>query len=300
MIDSILSQQLVNGLTLGCLYALIALGYTLIFGVMRFIFFAQGELCMIGAFGAMGAVFWLGRHIPAGLIGLTTLAFLGAILVAVLVGLVAERLAIRPIRQAARTKQLIASLGVSMILQNLILLSVGAENYSFPSLFPNSAWSFLGARVTPIQSFVVAFSIFLMVGLHWILRATRLGLHLRAVSESAETAELDGIDVDRTIMMTFIVGSVLAASAGVMMGAYDGVVKYNMGFLPGIKGFTAAILGGFGRPSGAMLGGLVLGVSETIAAGYISSSYRDAIALALLVFILIVRPGGLVGKGLSS
>ena len=300
MAESTLIQQLINGVTIGCVYGVIALGYTLIFGVMRLIFFAQGELCMIAAFAALGSVLWLGKYTTVSPWGLLILALIGAVVITVLVGVLAERLALRPIRQAARTKQLIASLGVSMILQNVVLLKVGAGNYSFPSLFPNAVWSVGGARVTSVQLFIVGCSLLLMVGLHWMLHTTRTGLRLRAVSESTETAELDGINVDRIIMVTFVIGSVLAGSAGVMMGAYDGVAKYNMGFLPGIKGFTAAILGGFGRPAGAMVGGLVLGLAETMAAGYISSSYKDVIAFTLLVFILVIRPGGLVGPARSS
>jgi branched-chain amino acid transport system permease protein len=300
MIGSALGQHIVNGLTLGCMYALIALGYTLIFGVMRLIFFAQGDLCMVGAFGALGAVLAMGGHPPGGLLGLLVIALVAAIVASVSAGVLAERFAIMPLRRAARTKQLIASLGVSMILQNLVLLKVSAENMPFPRLFPDSGWNFAGAILTPVQLFIVAGSFLLMGALHWFLVSTRTGLHIRAVAESSETAELDGINIRRAVTLTFVIGSVLAGFAGVMMASYDGVAKYNMGFLPGIKGFTAAIIGGFGRPGGAMIGGLVLGLAETFAAGYLSSTYKDVIAFALLVLVILVRPSGLLGKGWAS
>jgi branched-chain amino acid transport system permease protein len=300
MIASELAQQLVNGLTLGCMYALIALGYTLIFGVMRLIFFAQGELCMVGAMAAVGAVRLAGGRVPGGALVVLLIALAVAVTASIITGVLAERIAIRPIRKAARTKQLIASLGVSMILQNLVLLRVSAESIPFPNLLPDFRLALGDSSVTSVQLFIIAGSLSLMFALQWLLRTTRIGLHIRAVAENSETAELDGINVGRTVMATFVVGSILAGVAGVMMGTYDGVAKYNMGFLPGIKGFTAAILGGFGQPVGAMIGGLALGLAETIAAGYISSTYKDVIAFAVLVLVILVRPTGLIGKGLAT
>ena len=286
-------QQLINGFTLGCVYALIALGYTLIFGVMRLIFFAQGELCMVGAFAAVISVSLLKRYFDMPPLGLLVITLLAAISMSVLIGILSERFAIKPLRRAARTKQLIASLGVSLILQNVVLLGLGAQTFSFPTVLPEVSWILQGVRVSAVQILVMILSLLSMLGLYWFLRFSRIGLHVRAVSEDSENAELDGINVDRAILATFILGSILAGLAGVMMGSYDGVAKYNMGFLPGIKGFTAAILGGFGNPLGAMGGGLVLGLAETLAAGYISSTYKDLIAFMLLVLILVVRPKGM-------
>jgi len=282
------------------MYALIALGYTLIFGVMRLIFFAQGELCMVGAIAALGAVKLANGRVAGGAPVLLLIALTSAVTVSVITGVLAERLAIRPIRKAARTKQLIASLGVSMILQNLVLLRVSAESIPFPNLFPDTQWALGGSAVSSVQLFIILGSLSLMFALQWLLRTSRIGLHIRAVAESSETAELDGINVGRTITATFVIGSMLAGVAGVMMGSYDGVAKYNMGFLPGIKGFTASILGGFGQPVGAMIGGLALGLAETVAAGYISSTYKDFIAFAVLVLVILVRPSGLIGKGLAT
>jgi branched-chain amino acid transport system permease protein len=296
MLDSQLAQQIINGVTLGCIYALIALGYTLIFGVMRLIFFAQGDLCMVGAFAGLGAVGLVNKLGGGDHWWVLIVAIIAAIAGAVLTALVSEQLAIRPLRQAARTKQLIASLGVSMILQNLCLRMVSAENLAFPQLLPEQPIRFGTTIVAPLQLFIVGGSLLAMIALQFVLHRTTFGQRLRAVAESPATAELDGISVRNAIRMTFVIGSILAAIAGVMMGAYDGVAKYNMGFIPGIKGFTAAILGGFGSPGGAVIGGLVLGIAETMGAGYLSSSYKDIMAFALLVLILVVRPRGLISR----
>lgn len=292
MTVSILLQQLLNGLTLGCIYGLIALGYTLIFGVMRLIFFAQGDLCMIGAFGAFGAI----SLFPNGRAFALPIALAGATAAAVAVGVLSQRVAMRPLRSAPRTKQLIASIGVSIVLQNAVLVWVSSQTLVFPTVLPGANWLIDGVTVNPSTPFIVVGAAILMTALEWTLRRTRLGLHLRAVSESPETAELDGISVDGAMTWTFIIGSILAACAGVMLCIHDGVAKYDMGFLPGIKGFTAAIVGGFGRPSGAMLGGILLGIAEGLAAGYISSIYKDLIAFVLLVLVLVARPEGLLPR----
>jgi branched-chain amino acid transport system permease protein len=184
-----------------------------------------------------------------------------------------------------------------MVLQNIVLLWISSENVSFPRLLPEHPWVLGSTAFTPVQVFIWVGSLLLMFALQWTLRSTVMGMRLRAVAESVELAELDGIDVHRVLRQTFVLGSILAGCAGVMMGLYDGVAKYNMGFVPGIKGFTAAILGGFGNPAGAMLGGLLLGLAESLAAGYISSTYKDLLAFSLLVGVLVLRPRGLLGKG---
>jgi branched-chain amino acid transport system permease protein len=289
---STIPQQLLNGLTLGSVYALIALGYTLIFGVMRTIFFAQGDLCMVGALGALAMLRWVHPH---GIL-ILPVAIAGALIASVLAGLAAERFAMRPLRSAPRTKQLIASLGVSMILQNMVLLWVSSGNLIFPAVVPAVSWTVGAVTVTSESLMIVVGALVLMIGLELFVNRTRLGLHLQAVAESQETAELDGIRIDRTMALTFLVGSVFAAVAGVMLGSYYGVAKYDMGFVPGIKGFTAAILGGFGQPRGAVIGGIILGLSESFVAGFISSTYKDLLAFAILVLVLIVRPRGLLGQ----
>lgn len=294
MLEAALGQQFINGLTLGCMYALIALGYTLIFGVMRLIFFAQGDLCMVGAFAALGAVNLFDRSWPGNHWWSFLIALLAAAAAAIVVGLLAERLTVRPLRRADRTKQLIASLGVSMVLQNLCLLAVSSENLTFPKIMPEAKISLGTTSIGTVQIFVIGCSLLLMILLQWLLHNTQTGFRLRAVAENAETAELDGINITNAVRLTFVIGSILAGFAGVMMGIYDGIAKYNMGFVPGIKGFTAAILGGFGQPRGAVLGGLVLGVAETFAAGYISSTYKDVLAFAVLVLVILIRPRGLI------
>jgi branched-chain amino acid transport system permease protein len=285
-------QQLVSGLTLGCIYGLIALGYTLIFGVVRVIFFAQGELSMIGAFAALALFRAIGLEGPPILRAAAAIAAAAA--GATIVGMLAERLTVRPILRAPRTNQLVASLGVSLILQNAIMLAVSPENLAFPSLVGTGSFNLLGARITVVQVFILATACVAVAAVQFVLHGSRLGLRIRAVAANRETAELDGISVRRVMRSVFIIGSIAAAVAGVMTASYDGIVKYNMGFLPGIKGFTAAILGGFGRPIGAIAGGLVLGLSESLTAGYLSSTYKDVVAFAILVVILIVRPKGLV------
>jgi branched-chain amino acid transport system permease protein len=278
------------------MYALIALGYTLIFGVMRLVFFAQGDLCMVGALAATGAAGWFAQPGPGGRWWALLVAVAAAAAAAAAAGLAAERLTIRPLRRADRTKQLIGSLGVSMIIQNVCMLLVSSENLPFPALLPEATLRVGTTTIGAVQVFVIGCSLLLMAALHWLLHHTRLGLRLRAVAESPSTAELDGIDSVSVVRQTFLIGSVLAGVAGVMLGSYDGVAKYSMGFVPGIKGFTAAVLGGFGQPRGAMLGGLILGVAETLAAGYVSSTYKDVLAFAILIFVLLMRPSGLISS----
>jgi branched-chain amino acid transport system permease protein len=295
-IETDIAQQILNGLTLGCMYALIALGYTLIFGVMRLIFFAQGDLCMVGALAATWAAGWLTQTGLGGRWWALLVAVAAAGAAAAAAGVAAERLTIRPLRRADRTKQLIGSLGVSMVIQNFCMLLVSSENLTFPALLPEATLRVGTTTVGAVQIFVIGCSLLLMAALHWLLHHTRLGLRLRAVAESPSTSELDGIDSVSVIRQTFLIGSVLAGVAGVMLGSYDGVAKYNMGFVPGIKGFTAAVLGGFGQPRGAMVGGLILGVAETLAAGYVSSTYKDVFAFAILIFVLLMRPSGLISS----
>jgi branched-chain amino acid transport system permease protein len=289
--DGGLGAQLLVGVTLGCLYGLVALGYTLVFGTMRVIFFAQGDLCMVGAFAALGAASLL-TEVPTGIrISLMVLAAVTAVLG---VSLAAHRIAVKPFMTGVRTRQLVASLAVSLILQNFVMVTVSAGNLPFPLTVRMQAYSLFGLRVTEVQMLVIGLTGALVAGVWWILKHTAVGLQIRAVADNRQVAELDGIRVHRTDAAAFALAAVVAAIAGVMMGTYDGVAKYNMGFLPGIKGFTAAVLGGLGRPLGAPLGGLVLGVSEGLTAGYVSSSYRDVVAFAVLVTILVVRPRGIL------
>lgn len=299
MTSSVLGQQLVNGITLGCMYALIALGYTLIFGVIKVIFFAQGELSMVGAFVALGCIILLTKQeiIPQTPLLVIPAALSVAIIITAVVGILAERLALRPIRKAHRTKQLIASLGVSIVLQNIVFLKVASESRPFPQIFPIREFSVGGVTVTSLQICIVLLVITLTLVLELFMRRSRLGLAMRATAENQINAALVGIDVNRTISMTFVIGSALAATAGLMMATYDGVVKYDMGFLPGIKGFTAAILGGIGNVRGGIVGGLLLGLVEAFGAGFVSSESRHLFAFVTLVAVLTFRPSGILGEG---
>jgi len=302
MTESAIWQQLVNGLTLGCMYALIALGYTLIFGIIRVIFFAQGELSMVGAFVALGCfsslLGWEG--VPQTPFLLIPIALIAGIIVAAVLGVLAERLALRPIRTAHRTKQLITSLGVSIVLQNIVFLTVTSESKPFPAVFPLASFEIGSVTITNLQVFIVLLAVALMIGLEAFIRHSRLGLAMRAAAESQHNAALVGIDVNQTISLTFVIGSSLAAAAGLMMAMYDGIVKYDMGFLPGIKGFTAAILGGIGNVRGGMVGGIVLGMVEALGAGLISSENRHLFAFVTLVAILTFRPSGILGEGVQG
>lgn len=294
-------QQLVNGLSLGCIYALIALGYTLIFGVIQIIFFAQGDLAMIGAFLALGTLKLLESFLGTEPSPILAIPFVFGVpmLGTAIVGLLAERVAIRPIRKAPRIKGLITSLGVSIVLQNAIMVTISSNNLSFSPLFAAS-YNVGGVSVKALQLFLFALTVVLMWSLHLFVTKNRIGLAIRAISESHSMAELMGIPVNRIIQYTFVLGAFLATFAGVIMGMYYGIVKYDMGLIPGIKGFTAAVLGGVGNFKGAMLGGLLLGVIEAFGAGYISSNYKDVFAFIILVAILVLKPSGLLGERLSQ
>lgn len=289
-----IAQQLLTGATQGCLYALIAIGYTLIFGVLRVIFFAQGELSMVGAFAATGAAIFLRAYAPGYLVLPGSLV--AGVSVPIAVGVLVNSVAIRPLRDADRTKQLVASVGVSLVLQNLMMLTVSSQAIPFPRLVPDGSWWVGQVHATSPQLAILITAPVVMAIVTYQLFGTQLGLRIRAVAENPSLARAEGIRVGRTSHVTFVLASAVAGVAGFLMATYDGVIKYDMGFLPGIKGFTAAILGGFGNPKGAMLGGLVLGLLEALAAGYVSNAYKDTIAFAALVAILISRPGGLVQR----
>jgi branched-chain amino acid transport system permease protein len=295
-----LPQQLVNGLTLGSVYALIALGYSMVYGILQLLNFAHGEVYMIGAFVGWGVFYLLA---PAGTLLVPAWA---AILLMLFVAMVAcgllgtaiERFAYRPLRDAPRIAPLISALGVSFFLQNGVLLTMSARYraYRTAMLIPPS-WnvSFLGATVSFTRLLVVAVAGVLMLALHYLVRRTRLGQAMRATAQDREGAAMMGVDVDRVVESTFFIGSALGGAAGVLVGLLFTQVYHFMGFTAGLKGFTAAVLGGIGNIPGAMLGGLVLGVVESIGSGFISPRYKDGIAFAVLILLLLVRPRGLLG-----
>ena len=292
------AQQLINGLALGAVYALIALGYTMVYGILHLINFAHGEVYMLGAYLGiivMGVLTLAG--LPAYSLSLTIfLTILISMAFCALYGAAIERFAYRPLRTAAKLAPLISAVGVSIILQNVVMLTQGTEYKNLPPLLPSEGFDLLGANVSPVQAFILTSSIVLMLILHFFVAKTRLGKAMRATSQDRVMAGLLGININQVISITFMIGSSLAAAAGVMVTLYYGVVHFFMGYLAGIKAFTAAVLGGIGSIPGAMLGGFMLGLIENFGASYISSVYKDAFAFLVLIITLILRPSGLLGQ----
>ena len=289
-------QQLVNGVTLGCVYALIALGYTMVYGILRLINFAHGDIYMLGAFFG----YYAARMIGAGQDpnpGKALLVLLIAMAGCALVGVLIERLAYKPVRRSSRLSALITAIGVSLLLENGGLLLFGADPKFFPQVvaahnIPLGG----GVTISNQQLIILAVSLALMFVLRLVVMHTRVGRAMRAVSFSHTAAALMGISVDRIITFTFLVGSMLAAAAGVLVALQNPKIDPYMGILPGLKAFVAAVLGGIGNIPGAVLGGLVMGIAEVMVVGYLSPTYRDAIAFVLLIVILLVRPAGILGK----
>ena len=296
-------QQLINGLTLGSVYAVVALGYTMVYGIIQLINFAHGELVMIGA---MVAFTLIGVLVPAGMnpLVIVLLATACAIPVCMLIGYAMERLAYRPLRRAPRLAPLITAIGVSIILQHLALLVWSRNNLAFPQIIKTVSYHIGGATITNVQIAIMVMSVVMMAGLALLVYRTRLGTAMRATAQNAQVAGLMGIDINRMIAVTFVLGAALAAVAGVMVGSYYGIAHYQMGALLGMKAFAAAVLGGIGNLPGAMLGGLTLGVVKALGAGYIGdltgnvfgSNYQDVFAFLVLITVLVFRPSGLLGE----
>lgn len=291
-------QQLINGLTLGAVYALIALGYTMVYGILQLINFAHGEVYMVGAYlgiiilGFLTAIGLTAVSLPLAII--ITLIF--SMLFCMAYGMTIEKLAYKPLRNAPRLSPLISAIGVSIFLQNFVMLSQGATDKVFPTIIKAESLPLFNARITYLQIFILIVSLLMMGGLHLFVMKTKLGKAMRATAQDRKMAALLGIDIDWVISITFMIGSALAAAAGVMVAMYYGLVNYFIGYVAGIKAFTAAVLGGIGSIPGAMLGGLILGLMEAFGASYISSEYKDAFAFGLLIIILILRPEGLFGR----
>jgi branched-chain amino acid transport system permease protein len=292
------TQQLINGLALGAVYALIALGYTMVYGILQLINFAHGEVYMLGAY--LGIIV-LGVMTSLGITAYSLwLSLLGTIIISMLFcaaySAVIERVAYRPLRNASKLAPLISAVGMSIILQNFVMLVQGKEYKNLPPLLPSEGVSIVGANISPVQIFILCASVLIMVFLHLFVAKTRLGKAMRATSQDRVMAGLVGININQVISITFMIGSALAAVAGVMVTLYYGVVHFFMGYLAGIKAFTAAVLGGIGSIPGAMLGGFMLGLIENFGASYISSVYKDAFAFIVLIVTLIIRPAGLLGQ----
>ena len=303
----LLPQQLINGLTIGSVYALIALGYTMVYGVLQLINFAHGDLFMLGA---MVAVFVLaGMAVTEALPLIVAIPLLiGVFIVSMTLiaglGVAIERIAYRPLRHAGRLSPLISALGVSVFLENATMNVIGPGPRFFPEVLPATEVHFLGVAVQDKQILILVVATALMVWLHYLVNHTTFGLAVRATAEDKDAASLMGIEIDRVIAMVFVLGPALGAAGGVLFAMQYGVVLWNAGFLAGIKAFTAAVLGGIGNIPGAMLGGLLLGLIETFGAGYlpilthdvIGPEYKDIFAFVILILVLIFRPMGILGE----
>ena len=318
MLANLIVAQLVNGITLGGMYALIALGYTLVYGILLMINFAHSELFMCGAFVGLGVMTLLTssaliQRVPAlgglapaqqfftsgtlGMICMLAIVFLVSAIVVGIMGVLIERLAYRPLRHAPRLAPLISAVGVSIFLQNAVLLWISSSQVPFPNPFGDAtAFSIGTTEVSVLKVVIVVTAIALMIALDQYVSRTRMGKAMRATSQDREAAGLMGIDINLSIMLAFFIGPALGAVAGIFSGMYYGSIVFYMGFLPGMKAFTAAVIGGIGNLRGAMLGGFVLGILESLASGFISTGYKDVIAFAILILVLIFRPGGLLGE----
>ncbi len=298
-------QQIINGLVLGSIYALVALGYTMVYGIMGLINFAHGEVVMIGAMVALFVIKAL-----AGLPVFVTvpLALAAAAGVCMAVGFTIERVAYRPLRRAPKLAPLITAIGVSIILQNLAMLIWGRNYHAFPPILPTSDHEIFGATITSLQIVIIVIAALMMAGLTLLVQRTRLGRAMRATSENPPIAQLMGVNINQIISATFVIGSALAAVAGLMVSANYSIAHYYMGFMLGLKAFTAAVLGGIGNLAGAMLGGVLLGIIESLGAGYIGdltggflgSHYQDIFAFFVLIGVLIFRPSGLIGERVAE
>jgi branched-chain amino acid transport system permease protein len=283
-------QQLINGLTTGSAYALIALGYTMIYGILGLINFAQGEIYMCGAFVAV--LLLATGQVPF------FVAVAAGMLAAAVLGLILERVAFRPLRGAHPLVPLISAIGASIFLQSLALLVFGPNNRPFPVAFDFTAVNLWGLPINTLEAAILLAALGFMGLLVLFVRYTRYGKAIVACALDRDTARLMGINVDRMVSLTFIIGSALSGAAGIMMAIYYNATYPRMGLLPGLKAFSAAILGGVGNIPGAILGGLLLGVAESLGAAYISSGYKDAIAFIILILVLLVRPQGILrGRG---
>uniref|UniRef100_UPI0035B19A43 branched-chain amino acid ABC transporter permease n=1 Tax=Hylemonella sp. TaxID=2066020 RepID=UPI0035B19A43 len=299
-------QQIINGLVLGSMYALVALGYTMVYGIIGLINFAHGEVLMVGALVSWTVIGILQPLLPPWLV--LIIALLIACALAAALNYSIERVAYRPLRNSPRLAPLITAIGMSILLQTLAMI-IWKPNYkSYPTLLPSTPIQIGGASITPTQIMILVTTAVTLAALMWLVHATKLGRAMRATAENPRVAALMGVQPDRVISATFIIGAVLAAIAGVMWASNYGTVQHSMGFLPGLKAFTAAVFGGIGNLAGAVVGGILLGLIESIGAGYIGdltggvlgSHYTDILAFIVLILVLTLRPSGLLGERVAD
>lgn len=281
-------QQLINGISLGSIYALIALGYTMVYGIIKLINFAHGDVFMVGAFIGFYAIAGWGLDFFSALIL--------SMAVCAVFGVLIERIAYKRLRNATRIAALITAIGVSLLIEYGVIYLRGPQLESYPNVFANKSFDFFGAQISSQSLLILSVSVVLMIILQFIVHKTKIGKAMRAVSHDVDAARLMGINVDNTISATFAIGSALAGAAGVIFGMYYTKIDPLMGIIPGLKAFVAAVLGGIGIIPGAMVGGLVLGVVETVVSALGYSLWRDAAAFIILILILIFRPSGIFGK----
>ncbi len=285
-------QQVINGLSLGAIYALIALGYTMVYGVLRFINFAHADVFMVGAF----AGYFVGQILPGGAFATGLVVLASAMAVSAALGMLIERFAYRPLRDAPRLNVLITAIGVSLLLEYSGQVFFGAAPRTFPEIFPSARIDAGTLVISSNQLAVIVVTAALVIGLRLIVFRTRLGTAMRAVSANPKAAQLMGVNINTVIAFTFALGSALAGAGGVLYAVNYPSIDPLMGVMPGLKAFVAAVLGGIGSIPGAALGGLLLGVVETFVAGSEWSTYKDAIAFAILIVLLLFRPSGLLGR----
>ncbi len=285
-------QQIINGVSLGSIYALIALGYTMVYGIIKLINFAHGDIYMVGAYVSFFAITMANMSIVPALIT--------SMIVTALLGMLVERLAYAPLRHAPRISVLITAIGMSFLLEYGSMYFVSPTPRTFPEVMGNLAYNIGGFAINGQQLLIFAITIILMVVLTYVVQKTKVGQAMRAVSFDTETAQLMGINANRIINFTFGIGSALAAAGGVLVGVYYNSIDPLMGIMPGLKAFVAAVFGGIGSIPGAMAGGIMLGVIEALVSGFISSTFRDAAAFAILILVLLFRPSGIFGKAVRE
>ena len=296
-------QQLVNGLSLGGIYALIALGYTMVYGIIELINFAHGDVYTLGTFFSLAILTLLGvSGIVSGpmLIAIVLITILGAMILCGLTGVIVERLAYRRLRNAPKLAPLITAIGMSFILENVMLYWRGPSPVPFPQVIPNPEFALGAVRVQAKQVSVILLAIVLMIVLQAFVRNTRLGKAMRATAQDKDAAQLMGIDINTTIAVTFLIGSALAGAAGFVSGVYYGSTWFFNGFAAGLKAFTAAVLGGIGNLAGAMLGGFMIGLIEALTTQFIGDQWANVVVFSVMVLVLIFRPSGLLGESLPN
>ena len=309
-------QQILNGLVLGSVYAIIALGYTMVYGILGIINFAHGDILMVGAMVALSCINVLHNHFPGlGNIATLVIALIVAAVVCAVVGYLIEKIAYRPLRRAPRLAPLITAIGVSILLETLAMMIWGRNPLSFPQLISTDPINVIapsatgvGAVISPTEIVIIIVAFLVMAGLLFLVHKTKLGRAMRAIAENPGVASLMGVNPNFVISATFMIGSALAALAGVMIASEYGNAHFYMGFIPGMKAFTAAVLGGIGNLGGAMVGGVLLGLIEQLGAGYIGnltggvfgSNYQDVFAFVVLIIVLVFRPSGLLGERVAD